>query len=279
MTDSIEFYKMTGAGNDFILLDCRKPLSLETPPEKLARHLCRRALSIGADGLVLIENSQKANFRARFFNRDGSESPFCGNGARCAARFGFIKVIAGRRMSMETGVGVLSAEVLPGGSVRLYLPEAPSEPVRMSVIVDGRKIPGFSTTVGVPHFVVIVKDIERVPVTGMGRKLRSAQEFGEAGTNVDFVSLEGGEPYPLRSYERGVEGETLSCGSGAAAAAWVLHQHIKKDACSMKTRSGETITIAIDASRAFPRLSISGEARVVYVGSLSLSSVREKLEC
>jgi len=279
MTDSLEFYKMVGAGNDFIVLDRRKPSSLGTPPEKLAVHLCARALSVGADGLVLIENSQKANFRAHFFNRDGSQVAFCANGARCAARFGFIKVIAGRRMSIETACGVLSAEVLPGGNVILDMPGPPSEPARVSAVVDGRTIPGFSTTVGVPHFVVIVKDIERVPVAILGRKLRSAEEFGKAGTNVDFVSMEGGEPYPIRTYERGVEDETLSCGSGAAAAAWVLHQHEKKDTFPMKTRSGETITIAIDTSRALPRLSISGEARVVYVGNLSLSSIIEKLEC
>ncbi len=281
MLDRFEFYKMTGAGNDFILGDNRRGEWNTWPLDRLARGLCRRGLSIGADGLILVENSNKASFRMRMFNADGSESDMCGNGARCAARFALLKVIAGRRMTIETPAGIVDAELLPDNVVQVEIPGAGGPPRRLDVPVRGRTVPALLTDTGVPHLVVLVKDIEKVSVVTLGRALRRSSEVGPGGANVDFVSVEDGEPFPMRTYERGVENETLACGTGATAAARVLH-HLgyAGTRVSLRMRSGKDLQVDISAARtgSFP-FRLRGEARVVFRGFLSEETLQEALSC
>lgn len=281
MLDRFEFYKMTGAGNDFILGDNRRGEWNRWPLDLLARGLCRRGLSIGADGLILVENSNRASLRMRVFNADGSESEMCGNGARCAARFALLKVIAGRRMTIETPAGIVDAELLPDNLVEVEIPGRAEPPIRLDLPVRGRSVPGLLTDTGVPHLVVLVRDLERVPVVSLGRTLRRAPEVGPGGANVDFVSVSDGEPFPMRTYERGVENETLACGTGATAAAWVLH-HLGYTgaAVSLRMRSGTDlqVTIAPGSAGAYP-FKLKGEARVVFRGFLSEESLQEALAC
>lgn len=281
MNDRFEFHKMTGAGNDFILGDNRRGEWGRWPASQLARGLCRRGLSVGADGLILIENSNRASFRMRMFNSDGGETEMCGNGTRCAARFALLKVIAGRRMTIETPAGILDAEVLPDNVVRVEMPGTSENPRRVDIPMRGRTVPAFLTDTGVPHLVVLVRDLGRVPVASLGRALRSAPEAGPSGANVDFVSVTDGEPYPMRTYERGVEGETLACGTGATAVARVLH-HLgyAGSTVDLLARSGCGLSVGIrpGGPGSFP-FTLQGEARLVYRGFLSEESLQEALEC
>jgi diaminopimelate epimerase len=281
MLDRFEFHKMTGAGNDFILGDNRRGEWNRWPIQRLARGLCRRGLSVGADGLILIENSNRASFRLRIYNSDGSESAMCGNGARCAARFALLKVIAGRRMTIETPAGILDAELLPDNVVRVEMPGKAVPPRRLNINLRGRSVPVLLTDTGVPHLVVLVRDLERIPVVSLGRTLRSSPEAGPDGANVDFVSVTNGEPYPMRTYERGVENETLACGTGATAAAWVLH-HLgyAGSSVNLRVRSGRNLEVRIipKGSGIHP-FTLTGEARVVFRGFLSEESLQEALEC
>lgn len=270
---------MSGAGNDFILVDNRQGAWSRYPLAQLAAGLCRRGLSVGADGLILVETSNRAQLRLRIFNRDGTQAPMCGNGARCAARYAFLKVMAGKQMTVETPSGVIDAEILPDGRVRTEVPGLAAQPRRISLQVKGRTISGILTDPGVPHLVVFVKDVERVPVSELGALLRSAPELGPEGANVNFVESGGAEPIAIRTFERGVEGETLACGTGAAAVAWVLHwlgktgEHVR-----LAPRSGKVLTVDIDLKAGAGHLfRLTGEARVVCRAFLSEESIMEAL--
>jgi diaminopimelate epimerase len=278
MIEQIEFFKMSGAGNDFILGDNRQGAWSGYSLDRLARGLCRRGTSVGADGLILLEGSGKAHFRIRIFNRDGTHAAMCGNGARCAARYAFLKVIAGRQMNIEAPAGVFSARVLPDSRVEVEIPGATGEPEPISLEIQGRTLTGLLAHTGVPHLVVFVRDAASVPVASLGAALRSAPELGPEGANVDFVSTLGGEPFPMRTYERGVEAETLACGTGAAAVAWVLHRRgLGGPKIRLAVRSGRELTVEIaEHSTAFR---LTGEARVVFRGVLLQESIEEALRC
>lgn len=284
MAEGLEFFKMSGAGNDFILGDNRLGAWSKFPLQSLSKGLCTQHLFIGADGMILVEHSKKAHLKLRIFNSDGSESPMCGNGARCAARYALLKVIAGRQMTIETGPFVLNAEILPDDLVRVEIPGSAEPPQRMDIQVQGRALPAFLTRTGVPHAVVFVKDgkaLEDLPVQTLGAALRWAPEFGPEGANVDFVALSPAPPFSMRTFERGVEGETLSCGTGVTAAAWVLH-HLGRSGTEvrLRTRSGQELAVQVlgNAPPA-PRFTLSGEARVVYRATLSQESLQEALRC
>jgi diaminopimelate epimerase len=279
MAEQLEFYKMSGAGNDFILVDNRQGLWSRYPMAQLAVGLCRRGLSVGADGFILVENSNRAQLRLRIFNRDGTQTPMCGNGARCAARYAFLRVMAGKQMTMETPSGVLDAEILSDGRVRIEVPGLAVQPRRVSLAVRGRRISGLFTDTGVPHLVVFVKDVGRVPVQELGRILRTSEELGPDGANVNFVEPGHGEPIDIRTFERGVEAETLACGTGATAVAWVLHWLGKTGTrVRLMPRSGKELIVDIDLQAGSGHLfRLTGEARVVCRGFLSEESIQEAL--
>lgn len=279
MAEPLEFHKFSGAGNDFILGDNRQGAWNVAPLSRLARGLCRRGLSVGADGLILLEPSTKAHLRLRLFNPDGSQSPFCGNGARCAARYAFLKVAAGRTMSLETGAGVVSARVLPDGRVEVEVPLPPEEPRPVEVSLPRATVPALLVSAGVPHLVVFVRNLSAVPVPSLGASLRRAPEVGPEGANVDFVSTVGGGPYPIRTFERGVEGETLACGTGAVAAAWALRcRKAVTGPVRLLPRSGKVLEVTFSSDRS-PFCRLTGEARPVYRGFLSQESLEEAVSC
>ena len=187
--DPLQFAKMAGAGNDFVIIDNRA--GRITSPSELTRRLCTRRLSIGADGLILIETSARATFRMRYLNADGSQADFCANGTRCAARFAFLNVIAPKRMTIETDAGVVGAEVADGGAVTLSLPSPrlfrPDRPLR----VGEQIIRGSSILVGVPHYVVFLRrDLWQQDIDALGRAIRHHPDLAsEGGANVNFVQL------------------------------------------------------------------------------------------
>ena len=271
----LAFTKMNGTGNDFILVDNRQA---QVPPELMplmAKALCRRGRSVGADGLILLSPSDrvdeklgKLDFYWDFFNADGSSAEMCGNGGRCAARFACDRGLAGRHMVFGTLAGAIRAwvegatvkreMVPPWGAYRDLVLEGPSGPVTLH---------GVNT--GVPHAVVPVDDLDAAPVRELGRHLRYHHHFAPAGTNVNFMRAQGGELW-VRTYERGVEDETLACGTGAVASALVAGSlGWLKPPVRVRVKSGETLAVHFGAPGQSPReVFLEGGASYVYDGVL-----------
>lgn len=246
MVNNIEFAKMHGSGNDFVLIDNRDVLiSREEAPEA-ARRFCARRVGIGADGLILIEKSDNADFRWGFYNADGSEAEMCGNGGRCAARFAFMKGIAPEEMRFETLAGIISAHV-KGTRVKLQLSPPFGMFLDRELHVNGKPVKISFVNTGVPHVVVVVDDVEDVPVVETGRALRQHDFFAPDGTNVNFTSRIDRNRIAVRTYERGVEDETLACGTGSVASAIVMAaKGLAESPVEVQTRGGEILTIYHD---------------------------------
>lgn len=267
----LPFVKMSGCGNDFIFLDYREVdwRSLDLPT--VARLLCRRGVSIGADGLVLLlPPSDPANdFSWRFFNSDGSEAEMCGNAARCAARFALMKRLAsGPKMRFETLSGVIEAEVV-GRGARIRMGEPSELRPELTVILEEGALELVFINTGVPHAVVFVEDIEGAKVVEVGRKIRYHSAFFPKGTNVDFVMVLSEDALAMRTYERGVEGETLACGTGAVASALAAHMRsLVRPPVKVKTRGGGELRVDFrpKGQGGYRDVYLEGDARVVFEG-------------
>ena len=265
----IPFYKMSGAGNDFIIIDNRHQVIADKDLSAFITGVCRRKMSVGADGLILIENSDKFDFRWRFFNSDGSKAEMCGNGARCAARFAHVSGISGTRLSFETEAGVVSARI-DGGRVKVKMPDPSELKMAYPLELSNGSLEIGSINTGVPHVVVMVEKVASLDVVALGREIRLHQAFAPAGTNANFVQRSQGSSIEVRTYERGVEDETLACGTGAIASALIsagrfdLHSPV-----DVKTRSGVHLTIHFDrVDDRFGEIYMEGDARIIYTGEL-----------
>ncbi|UCG11199.1 MAG: diaminopimelate epimerase [Deltaproteobacteria bacterium] len=272
MTQTATFYKMSGSGNDFILIDNRAGIIQPEVAADVARRLCQRKLSVGADGLILIETDHEVDFCWQFFNADGSSAEMCGNGGRCVARLANLLGICGPSLAFRTRAGILRAEVL-GSRVKLQMPVP--EDLRLDEILelDTRTVTAHFVNTGVPHVVLVLNsetDLEEVEVQNQGRKIRYHSHYGPAGTNVNFVAVTGSRTLANRTYERGVENETLACGTGATAAALVAAAKGLVDApVVVYTRSGEILTVYFNSGQPLPEeVYMEGEATVVYQGQL-----------
>ena len=265
----IPFFKMSGSGNDFIIIDNRAGIVPEADLQRLIVGSCRRKLSVGADGLLLIEPSDRVDFRWRFFNADGSVAEMCGNGARCAARFAFLSGIAGRKLAFETLAGVIEAEV-GDDAVKIRMTDPGAIETGIALDLAGR--PGVVSRVntGVPHTVMMVDDIEALDVVALGRLTRHHPAFAPAGTNANFVQVKDDGRIFIRTYERGVEDETLACGTGNVAAALVLaHTRGLASPVRLTTRSGSVLTVHFNATDdGYADVFLEGDARVIYRGEL-----------
>ena len=267
--DKISFYKMSGSGNDFIIIDNRLAIVEEAQLHRFIVNVCRRKMSVGADGLILIEPSEKVDFKWRFYNSDGSRAEMCGNGARCAARFAYLNGIAGENLSFETDAGIVAAEIIADRSkVRMPDPGDIITDFPIELADGAAKVSRVNT--GVPHVVIEVDALEHVDVFHKGREIRRHRAFAPAGTNVNFVArLETGS-IAIRTYERGVEDETLACGTGSIAAALVTVEKTGwKSPVKVHTRSG--IELKIHFSRrpdGYRAIHLEGDARVIYRGEL-----------
>lgn len=215
----IPFWKMHGAANDFLLVDDRE-LTFPSDDGTWIARLAKRRTGVGCEGLILIQPSKTADFAMRFFNPDGNEAEMCGNGARCVARLAHDLGAAPPRMAIATRAGQVRAEVL-GEAVRLQMPNPRDWRLDQSLDLNGRKVGYDFVNSGVPHVVIRVVDLEAVDVAGLGADLRRHSAFAPAGTNVNFIRLTGADSIRLRTYERGVEAETLACGTGMVASALV----------------------------------------------------------
>jgi diaminopimelate epimerase len=266
----LRFTKMDGAGNDFILIDNRAG-DIHLNGSQIAR-LCDRHRGIGADGILLLENpSDHADFRMRYFNADGGEAEMCGNGARCFARFANKVARAEGKISFETPAGVISAE-LAGDLVTLQMTE-PTD-LRLSVplqIGADKKIVHFINS-GVPHVVVPVSHVGDVDVSREGSALRHHEAFSPKGANVNFVEKRGEDKIAVRTYERGVEDETLACGTGVVASALIFAATENvKGPVAVIARGGDELRVGFEkVDKQFRSVTLTGPAEFVFEGTIEI---------
>jgi diaminopimelate epimerase len=265
----IEFYKMSGSGNDFIIIDNRD-LSLKVGDlPAFARKVCERKISVGADGLLLIEPSKIADFKWQFFNSDGSMAEMCGNASRCVARYAFLKGIAPKKMSFETIAGIISAEVNDAVvKVRLTDP-SPVQSIGKLVFDDCQFVLDTIDT-GVPHAVTFVNNQEICNVFEWGRKIRHHECFQPRGTNANFATIIDRHKMRVRTYERGVEDETLACGTGDVASVLAAASRGLVDSpVDVIVQSGETLHIYFTRKDdRFCEIYLEGSVKIVYSGLL-----------
>ncbi|HEY2679967.1 MAG TPA: diaminopimelate epimerase [Candidatus Udaeobacter sp.] len=266
----LRFTKMNGAGNDFILFDNRTG-SIALDRNQIAQ-LCDRHRGVGADGILLLENSTNgADFRMRYFNADGGEAEMCGNGARCFARFA--NKVGGQKtkISFETPAGVISAE-LKGDLVTLRMTE-PTD-LRLNVelaMADGNKTVHFVNS-GVPHVVILVAKIDGPDVRGDGAAIRHHKIFAPNGTNVNFIEKRGPNKIAIRTYERGVEDETLACGTGIVASALIFAASENTDGpISVIARGGDELQVGFEKGGGrFRNVTLTGPAEFVFEGTIEI---------
>ncbi|MEA3329097.1 MAG: diaminopimelate epimerase [Candidatus Omnitrophota bacterium] len=289
----IDFIKMSAAGNDFIIIDKFRSRPLTSPgaekPEdtprlcpstgsglrsgqgsqisELAKELCQRKLSIGADGLLLIEPSEKADFKMRIFNPDGKEVEMCGNGARCVALYAVKKGSCSDKMIIETQAGSLEAEV-EKDKIKIKLVCSKNLRLKFDLNINSQVYKLSYINTGVPHVVCFVRDLDNFDVEGVGRAIRYHGEFQPEGTNANFVEIVDKSYIKIRTYERGVEQETLACGTGSAAAV-LVSASLKKvnPPVSVQTRGGEVLKVYFDDAE-LENVWLEGGARVIYKGEV-----------
>jgi len=264
----IKFTKAVATGNDFIIVDNRRNNAAGNL-RALAGKVCDRRRSIGADGLLVIEPSKRADFRMRIFNPDGSEAEMCGNGSRCAALYAATKGIAKSDMTIDTLAGLLKATVA-GAVVKVKLTDP--KDIKWNFCLTIHNCPyklNFIDT-GVPHVVNFTDDLDKVDVKDIGSHLRNHGEFAPSGANADFVTVIDKRNIKIRTYERGVEDETLACGTGAVASA-IISAEVEKMASpvTVETRSGEKVKVYFEmVDGNFSNIYLEGQAKLVFEGEL-----------
>jgi diaminopimelate epimerase len=275
----ISFLKMSGSGNDFIVVDNRDGVVGEERLGPWIASICRRKHSVGADGLILIERAEEADFKWRFFNADGGEVEMCGNGGRCAARFALLKGISGPSLRFETMAGTIEAEVT-GERVKLEMPAPSAAELDYPLQVEGETLTVSSITVGVPHVVTWVEDLTACPVVTLGRAIRYHERYSPAGTNANFLQPVEDGALAIRTYERGVEDETLACGTGSVASALIAAlKGLVPSPAGLRTRGGELLRIYFERQgQGFGHVFLEGDAKVIYEGRLWKEAVSWKAD-
>jgi len=270
----IEFWKMNGSGNDFIIIDNRDGKVPEKDMSALVKGACRRRESVGADGMIFIINSKKYDFAWRFFNADGGEAEMCGNGSRCAARFASLNGIAGNSMTFETLAGPISAEV-KGRIVKVLMPVPSGLKRDIDLPVKSGSISVDFINTGVPHAVVHVNDLNAHHVFEEGREIRYHSMFSPAGTNANFISVRNPNYIEVRTYERGVEDETLACGTGSIASALTANARgMASSPVTIKTKGGEELKIYFEKNGdSFTKVWLEGGTSIACKGRLHEEAV------
>ncbi len=274
----LQFTKMHGAANDFVMLDDRQG-TIPWQDYVLMSLLAARRTGVGSEGIILIQHSNRADFRMRFLNPDGTEVDMCGNGARCAAWFAHKIGAAPRSMTMETSCGLLDAEIIDDCNVKVWMPEPTARSYGMAIYVDGNRIEGDYINTGVPHFVVRTQSPETVDIEALGRAIRLHPTFAPEGVNVDFVTQREANRISMRTYERGVEAESGACGTGAVAAV-VTAVEAHAGTLPMAVRTGGGFILTIDAdwrNNHCTGLTLSGPVREVFHGTIDLDHLGNDL--
>lgn len=263
LVNDLHFYKYHAAGNDFILVDDRDK-SFPSHSQKLIQRLCHRKFGVGADGLLLLQHSQIADYKMRIFNADGQEASMCGNGVRCLTHFALQKEPSVSSVRFETKKGIVSSRAQgPNIAVNFGAPQFLGQ-----VSLLGHTV--YVVDTGVPHAVIFVTNAESIDVEKLGKEIRNDHQFYPDGVNVNFVQVYPGSSLRVRTYERGVEGETLSCGTGLAAAAYIAgHQANISFPMSLHTSSKEVVQACqINLQDSIFALELVGLATCVYQGKI-----------
>jgi diaminopimelate epimerase len=269
---TLPFWKMSGSGNDFVLVDNRRHV-IRGNYAAWARRLCHRQFGAGANGLLLLEPDKREDFRMIYFNADGSRADMCGNGARCMAYFAHARNVVPSTFRFRTDAYPVGAAV-NGQVVKVSLADARDYEPKVSAKVDGKVYrPAFLNT-GVPHAVLFVPNADKVNVSGLGRSLRFHKVFGPRGTNVDFIQKIGPNKLRVRTYERGVEGETLACGTGVTASAIAAAlKGLVKAPVKCVVAGGDTLEVNFkldhgNRGRPATNITLKGPVRLTYKGVL-----------
>ena len=266
----LDFVKMNGAGNDFVMLDNRAG-NLQLDQAQIAQ-LCDRHRGIGADGVLILEPAANgADFRMRYYNADGGEAEMCGNGARCFARFADRMAGPREQVSFETPAGVIGAK-LNGETVTLRMSDPKDFEPDVEISVKGAVVSGSYIDSGVPHMVVPVPSIEDVNVRELGSAIRHHERFVPRGANVNFLEQRGATEIAIRTYERGVEDETLACGTGVVASALIFAAAGElAGPIRVLVRGGDTMAVDFqrDGNR-FTDVTLSGPADFVFEGTVNI---------
>ncbi|MBP5791935.1 MAG: diaminopimelate epimerase [Kiritimatiellae bacterium] len=258
----VRFTKMHGAGNDFVLIDDREG---NFPCDDHRRIVCMatRRLGIGCEGVILVQDSDRVDFKMRFYNPDGTEVELCGNGARCVAAFAReIGAAKADTMVFETLAGDIRAEILGDGMVKLAMP-------------DPKDFADDFCVVGVPHKIIPVENLAKADVAGDGRRIRLSDEFAPDGTNVDFVTYRQPNRANMRTYERGVESETGACGTGATATAviGVRDYGLSFPVYVTSAEGFELVVDGMESENGFTNLTLTGPVKRVYSGEIDLDTL------
>ncbi len=266
----LRFTKMNGAGNDFVLLDNRAG-DLRLDAEQIA-HICDRHRGVGADGILVLEKpANGADFRMRYYNRDGGEAEMCGNGARCFARFASLVAGPLEKLSFETPAGVIGA-ALEGELVRLQMSEPTDVRLNLDISLRDETVHAHFMNSGVPHVIVPVDDLEAVDVQHLGSSIRRHALFAPEGTNANFLHRVGERKIAIRTYERGVESETLACGTGVVASALIFAATEKVEGpIGVLVRGGEELTVRFQRKGdRFTEVTLTGPADFAFEGTIEL---------
>lgn len=271
----MDFTKMQGAGNDFIIIN---NMELKIPVDKLsaiAKKLCQRKVSIGADGFMVVDFPEgDADFKMRFYNQDGSIGEMCGNGARCISRYAFLNKIAKQKMKFETGAGIVSAEVLEGRLVKVLLNKPEIIKLDNDIEIDNKKYECSYIELGnpgLPHAVVKydLRNSEDCEVFEIGRKIRFYEGFPK-GANVNFFEVLDDSTAIVKTYERGVEDLTLACGTGSAsvAVALMLKGYLKGNKAKIFVPGGELFIEVERIDNKVEKLYLVGDTNIVAIGKV-----------
>lgn len=275
----IDFCKMTGGGNDFVVINLFRYTNFNFDKAELSKRLCRRCFSIGADGVIFIEPSSEADFFYRHINLDGSLAAICGNGTRCISLYAFTNKIAGRKMCFQSPAGNFKATVddnhrdvtvdfVPGKNIRLHIP----------LNIFGNNYDAHFINTGVPHAVIFTDDLEGLDIAKIGHEVVHHQEFQPDMTNANFITIEDEKTIKIRTYERGVEYETLACGTGSISSAVIAAALGKiKPPADVHTRGGMLLQIDFSLVRdpsgnviGAENITMKGEAEIVFHGTIDI---------
>lgn len=273
----ISFSKYVGCGNDFILFDNRQN-TFPSQNQDLIATLCHRHLGVGADGVILLEESQKADFKMRIFNSDGTEAEMCGNGIRCLMKFIKLKGYLRNHCTIETLERILSLKI-EDDLVEVEMGDPIDVMWNLNLPLSDENYSGHFLNTGVPHLVIFTEEIETVPIATLGAKLRHHTFFQPKGTNVNFVQLLSSGLLRVRTYERGVEEETLSCGTGITASA-IAAAHILQIPAPIQVLTGTGEIIEVNFMNKFTnnrgtittQVTQKGPATLVFEGKVQLGA-------
>lgn len=267
----INFIKMNGCGNDFIIIDNRQKIISDKNISELAKRICRRKESLGADGVLLLENSGQYDFKMRLFNSDGSEGEMCGNGARCIAEYAFLEGIVPKEMTFETLAGKICAQIRKP-FVDIKVPDVNIDNIirNKTITIENRDFIYTYLFLGVPHCVIFLEESwPEKEFFYLGHKIRFNKEYFPVGTNVNFVEVEQDNQLFVRTYERGVEEITLSCGTGSISSALVYSlEKDKQPPFLVRTKGGDLEVDFIKGENIFKNITLIGKVKMIARGEL-----------